>query len=530
MEVSTLKSSGFPEEEVTLHSDPCPTVSRLQRRSFARSSCVRHCFITALALAGVALAPGRASAQAVEDEFTVQRFDPAMGPRNFITTRGVRTDGKMVWSAGLFANYALEPFVVHTCLNVASCDDPGANEVDIKVVENMVTADGMFTLTPIPRLQLGLKVPVTYVKGQGIGNDGRPVDGGISGVGMGDAELEGKVRLHGETNEPFVVGASLFLTAPLGHATSEGNYIGDSTPLVGLRGIFDGEQGPFSVGGNLAGIWRGTGRVGSTELGPEFRYNVAAGYRFSPLLRAVLDGFGGTAFTTEKGENSLEIDGGVQISPLAAITITAGAGAGLIEGVGVPKLRAFVGFLYADEKKDRDEDTIDDTADKCPTEKEDVDNYDDSDGCPDKDNDLDTILDASDKCPMQAEDADGFQDTDGCPELDNDKDAVADESDRCPDKAETKNGFQDEDGCPDEKDTDGDGVPDATDKCSAEAEDTDGHDDTDGCPDPDNDGDGVADDQDECADEPETKNEFQDEDGCPDEAPAAAPAPAPKKK
>lgn len=522
-----------------MHLDLSPRASCSPRRPLVRYPSLRHPFVAALALVSIQLAaPGRASAQAIEDEFSVQRFDPAPGPRNYFTTRGVRTDGKMVWSAGLFANYAWEPFVVRSCLNVSNCDDPNAILEDVEVVENLVTADALASLTPIPRLQIGMKVPVTYVKGQGIGEDGRPAEEGIDAVGMGDLEVEGKFRLHGEVKDPFVVGASLFFTAPLGHATSEGNYIGDQTPLIGLRGIFDGEQGPFSVGGNLAGIWRGKGTVGTTEQGPEFRYNVGAGYRVSPLLRVVLDGFGATQFSSDRGENTLEADGGVQISPLGTpITISAGAGTGVIEGVGVPKLRAFLGFLYADEKKDRDDDGIDDSADKCPTEKEDVDNYEDSDGCPDKDNDLDTILDASDKCPMQAEDADGFEDTDGCPELDNDKDGVADDQDRCPDKAETKNGFQDEDGCPDEKDTDGDGVPDATDKCVSEVEDTDGHDDTDGCPDPDNDGDGVNDDQDECADEPETKNDFQDEDGCPDEAPAAAPKgkaappkPAPKKK
>ncbi|HEV8245395.1 MAG TPA: transporter, partial [Polyangiaceae bacterium] len=358
----------------------------------------------------------------------------------------------MAWSAGLFVNYAWQPFVVKTCLNVTSCSAPGAHKVDLKVVENMVTADALASLTPIPRLQLGLKIPVSYVKGSGIDDVGAPTKDGISAVGMGDAELEAKIRLYGELKQPFAAGVALFGTGPLGHATSEGNYIGDSTPTVGLRGIFDGDQGPLSVGGNLSGIWRGEGRVGTTKLGPEFRYSLAGGYRVSPLARVVIDGFGSTQFNTEPGENALEADGGAQITPLGTpIMITAGIGTGIVQGVGVPKLRAFIGFLYSDEKKDRDSDGIPDDQDRCPTDPEDFDKYEDSDGCPDKDNDLDTILDSVDKCPNQAEDADGFEDTDGCPELDNDKDGVPDDQDRCPDKAETKNGFQDEDGCPDDR-------------------------------------------------------------------------------
>jgi outer membrane protein OmpA-like peptidoglycan-associated protein len=66
------------------------------------------------------------------------------------------------------------------------------------------------------------------------------------------------------------------------------------------------------------------------------------------------------------------------------------------------------------------------------------------------DRDLDTIADAQDKCPAEPEDIDNYGDTDGCPELDNDMDAVNDDDDTCPTAAETKNGFKDDDGCPDQ--------------------------------------------------------------------------------
>jgi len=473
--------------------------------------------------AGLSSLAAAAAAQepATDNEFTVQRFDPAPGPRNYFTTRGVRTDGKMAWSAGAFINYAWKPFVVRSCASETNCDDPNAtNKDDVKVVENMITGDAMGSFTPIPRLQLGLRVPVTWVKGQGLTDAGTADPNGLSAVGMGDAMLEGKYRLHGEVKDPFVVGAGAFVTGPLGHATAKGKYIGDSTPTAGIRGIFDGAQGPFSFGGNLAGVFRGKGRVGSTELGPEFRYGIGVGFKASPVLRVVADGFGGTKFSAKNGTNSLEIDGGVQIMPLdSPFVITAGAGAGVIQGVGVPAFRGFLGLMYVAEGADRDGDGIDDGADECPTEPEDKDGFQDSDGCPDLDNDGDTIPDTADKCPMKPEDPDGFQDKDGCPEYDNDGDGIADDQDRCPDKPETKNGYKDDDGCPDEPDKDGDGVPDSKDQCPDQPEDTDGFQDTDGCPDPDNDNDGVPDQQDECGDQPETKNGYQDEDGCPDEAP-----------
>jgi OOP family OmpA-OmpF porin len=137
----------------------------------------------------------------------------------------------------------------------------------------------------------------------------------------------------------------------------------------------------------------------------------------------------------------------------------------------------------------------------------------------DNDPDKDGIVGDADKCPTEAEDKDGFQDDDGCPDPDNDGDGILDAADKCPGEPEDKDGFQDDDGCPD-PDNDGDGIPDAADKCPSEPEDKDGFQDDDGCPDPDNDGDGVPDAADKCPTEPETKNGFQDEDGCPDEIPA----------
>lgn len=99
------------------------------------------------------------------------------------------------------------------------------------------------------------------------------------------------------------------------------------------------------------------------------------------------------------------------------------------------------------------------------------------------DRDEDGVPDARDACPRQQEDVDGFEDGDGCPDLDNDADGIPDGSDLAPDLPEDRDGFQDEDGRPD-LDNDGDGVQDTADGCPNEAEDYDGDRDTDGCPDP----------------------------------------------
>jgi outer membrane protein OmpA-like peptidoglycan-associated protein len=65
---------------------------------------------------------------------------------------------------------------------------------------------------------------------------------------------------------------------------------------------------------------------------------------------------------------------------------------------------------------DRDSDAISDALDRCPDQAEDIDSFEDDDGCPDEDNDADRIVDAEDRCPMYPEQYNGLDDEDGCPD------------------------------------------------------------------------------------------------------------------
>ncbi len=69
------------------------------------------------------------------------------------------------------------------------------------------------------------------------------------------------------------------------------------------------------------------------------------------------------------------------------------------------------------EPVDRDEDRPFVSRDRCPEAQEDLDGFEDEDGCPDLDNDQDGVDDAEDGCPGASEDRNGINDRDGCPEL-----------------------------------------------------------------------------------------------------------------
>jgi outer membrane protein OmpA-like peptidoglycan-associated protein len=201
---------------------------------------------------------------------------------------------------------------------------------------------------------------------------------------------------------------------------------------------------------------------------------------------------------------------GVKVSLKNDITMQVGAGSGLTESVGAPQFRIFASVGWSPIDRDLDGDGILDSDDECPEKPEDVDDYQDSDGCPDVDDDNDTVLDVDDACRLEPEDADGFEDENGCPDPDNDQDGVLDTDDACINTP----GIAKHAGCPD---TDGDGLQDKDDECPEEPEDIDTFEDENGCPDPDNDQDGILDVDDKCPLEPEIINGVEDDDGCPDE-------------
>ena len=139
---------------------------------------------------------------------------------------------------------------------------------------------------------------------------------------------------------------------------------------------------------------------------------------------------------------------------------------------------------------DRDNDGVTDNVDVCPDAPEDKDGDRDDDGRPDLDIDNDLVEDCVDGCPLPPvknpdgtegpapkcdvclkgppettrEDMDKFEDDDGCPEVDNDKDGLLDSLDACPNEV----GPPESKGCP-RVDTDGDGFYDDQDACPKEA-------------------------------------------------------------
>ena len=451
-----------------------------------------------LALASAALMGGAAQAQ------NVQNFRPAVGTWNYFSVESARVAPHKRFVPSLTINYGNQP------LTIRNADD----EIVQKIVEHLITGDFQAAVGIGDRLEFGLTVPVNWI---GAGDDA-PFEGGVA---LGDIRITPKIRLFGfEDHDASGVGMAISIPVDLPTGDPD-KFVGADQVEINPKLILEARVKGFSIAGNVGFKYRPDEKsFESLDLKNEITYGGAMGIDLgSPDALLFAEAFGVAPLqdiNADSRSTPLEALLGFRFFTVPGAVITIGAGTGIIPDYGSPFWRGLMQFAYFERDRDTDGDGIMDSVDKCPTDPEDKDGFEDTDGCPDLDNDNDGILDVDDRCPLDPEDKDGFEDVDGCPDPDNDKDGILDIDDKCPNEPENVNGFEDTDGCPDVADTDGDGIRDDVDKCPKDPEDKDGFEDEDGCPDPDNDQDGILDVNDKCPMDPETMNGFEDEDGCPD--------------
>ena len=464
-----------------------------------------------LACAALAL-PAPALAQSFpHDDFSSVRYYVAPGPGAFLMVEGAETAPDLTPTFGASLDYAHRPFVADDldCVTgriSAGCGTPMNQETDLLgPLLNLQLYGG---LTVLERVQIALNVPVLlYFEGSRYdyqdGRSPRTAAAGGAGGGLGDPRLSVKVRLldPAPDGDGIALAASMWVSAPIGHAMWPGRFVGDRYPTLGAQAIGSLRVDDLRVAINLGVQVRDEAQNLRSAVGTEMIWGVAAGYRFHPLFEGLVELTGATSFGQRFDSEAPTELRAAGLIHLGELTLSVGAGAGLVYGVGAPIFRVFVGGSFTPRPDlDSDGDGILDSRDGCPSDAEDLDGFADEDGCPELDNDEDGIPDADDQCRDEPEDFDEHDDEDGCPDPDNDGDGINDGYDSCPDTPEDRDGDRDTDGCPD-LDTDGDGIDDTADRCVDAAEDFDGLLDEDGCPEEDADEDGIPDEQDECPEE-----------------------------
>jgi len=452
------------------------------------------------------------------DRFGTDHFVPAIGPGNYLQVDGALVGQHLDPTLEAWIDYAYQPFVLFTayCITADQC---GVDETRRDIVEHKVTLNLAGTISLHKRVQLGLIVPLVMTQGDhfAISTPGydRPYleVPGDTAFGLGDPRLSIKLRLLGDGDSGLLLAAVLHGTLPLGHLLLDDRAIGYDGPTLGGHLVAEYRWSRLRVAFNAGGIYRPSRRLLSESVSSDIYYGAAGAYDITRMFSVLTELFGATRVSNLFDETPAEWRVAGRLN-WGRFVVQLGAGLGLVTRVGFPDFRALASVAYQPPSIDTDGDGVMDVDDACPTQPEDLDGYQDADGCPDDDNDADKFPDTQDKCPNEPEDFDGFEDEDGCPDRDNDADGIPDGYDSCPMEQEDMDGDRDTDGCPD-NDRDRDGVPDDKDKCPDQAEDTDGLGDEDGCPEDDFDSDGIPDAQDLCPDKAETQTNKRYADGCP---------------
>jgi len=453
------------------------------------------------------------------DRFDLQQLRP--GPTMWSNAIGLYQARVMPDSAfeiGLHFHYSDDPLVVRA----AAGEDDRIGDRLHSVVGSHANVHLLGGFGLFDRLELAADIPLIVSQtGDEIGPlPNLDVDASDAGFGIGDIRLAAKVLLFNtHTNEDPGGGAmSLVLDAQFPIGDSAAFQGGDLrfTPTLAIDAVSaPGHRFTFNFGYTV----RPAAQLADLQVDDTFNFGFAADFAPNQYVHVIPEVRGSLSVLADditSVEAPVEALMAIRIFPTDYLNFQAGGGVGLTQGFGTPDWRVLFAASYTRHPpQDRDGDGIVNDEDECPDDPEDMDEWEDVDGCPDPDNDQDGILDDPDECPIQPEDLDDFEDEDGCPDPDNDADEILDEPDQCPNEAEDRDGFEDEDGCPD-PDNDRDGILDEPDQCPDEAEDQDGFEDEDGCPDPDNDGDGILDEPDHCPDEAEDMNGVDDEDGCPE--------------
>lgn len=490
--------------------------------------------IAAGLLAG-ALLSGVAQAQdnteTVQDaSVDIELFKPHADGHGYFSMPSAATLGHLQLGSGLWINLSNDPIVLEldgerVAPGAAADGDAGDALLDSRSIGHVQLGMGVSRY-----FSLSIDAPL-ILNQSGVDPDGlddptaNPDALGVSG--LGDISVQPKMVVIDRDRMPV----GLAVMVPVGLPTGTGgNFFGEEaftfTPMAVAEfsdGSIRSRSYKFRTSVMAGYHVRPESRIRDVRFANQVVYGLALGVHPTDVLELIGE-FHGAVSGPQSAQQPAETLLGAKVLAGRWVTINAAAGTGVLPGVGAPDWRVVSGVTVAPSfdpnSRDQDKDGVVDGMDRCVREAEDLDGYQDEDGCPELDNDVDGLPDDQDQCPNDPEDDDGWLDNDGCPDSDNDKDGVLDVADRCPNEAENANGYMDEDGCPDEApltDTDGDGYNDDVDRCPYDAEDLDGFQDEDGCPDADNDNDGVADADDQCPDQREVFNGVDDDDGCPDE-------------
>ncbi len=347
--------------------------------------------------------------------FDVRTFRPSIDPRAGLSTEPATTQGAWVPSFATFLHLGARPVDVRR----------GTERLRL---ESVLGTDFVTSIGIGERVALGASMPISIVNVRAVSNEAlsstRPSEFGraVPTSAVGDLAFHGKVTLRSNADGGFGVAAVGALSIPTGDPYS---FASEKGPTALARALFDYDlyvgRLSASVGFKLRGAHESfESRSGLATLGNEVPWSFGIGFRPSVLgldhqrrqeweigLRGSFPagptapfGIGGaTSNSASVTPVLLSFANRFALGHERDFGLLLGIDLGLSSAIGTPSLRTIVGVSWAPQNHDRDGDGVPDDSDLCPPIPEDVDGFEDSDGCPEIDDDDDGIVDRDDACP-----------------------------------------------------------------------------------------------------------------------------------
>ena len=400
------------------------------------------------------LTPGRAAAciaaafgaalvtlpAAAADRFDAEAFQPTTTQAgSLVSVYGTRALSKGAFEMALSVSYARSPITLR--------DGDDGPQIG-RLMSSLSTVSLLGGYGVVDRFDVGLAIPLHRMgAGSKFAEAGLPeiqaaaVDD--AAVALGDVRVVPRVTLlERGTSSSMGVAALLPVSLPTGNS----DLYGGESLHVEPRLAWDWAPGGVLLAANVGYLVREEAVVLNTSVDDAFRWGAGTEIPVYQTLSALVEANGavntGSSDTPTEGLVGLRMRASDWVAQLAG-------GTAVVQGLTSPEYRVVAGLGFSQDQKppppaDTDGDGIFDSADNCPRQAEDLDRFEDTDGCPDRDDDQDQVADGQDRCPAEAEDRDGQDDEDGCPDPDNDQDAVLDADDHCP----TQPGVKEQQGCP----------------------------------------------------------------------------------
>lgn len=339
---------------------------------------------------------GAAHAQKKADGFRVDRFEMAPAVDDGLVVQDPRVLRHMTWSVNATLGFT------STVLRVVP--KLSTNE-GVQVVGPRLSAYLDFAMGLRERFEFNVAVPFALAQSSESGTAAGFMlkEAGTSAVG--DARVGGSVLLYGRHTGPQV-GLAATVAVPVGSADSFTGDRGVGGELLATGGFVDPGYRVIVNGGvrlrpgaDYVTSDQGTELIGRAGVVvPVANDRLMTSLELDVMARAS----GGDAYQA-LGSPILALLGARYHFP-GGLCAGAGVGIGLTEAPGSPALRTLFTVGYSPEPKkprpspapgavDSDGDGILDTVDDCPSQPEDLDGFQDNDGCPDIEGDQDRLVD-----------------------------------------------------------------------------------------------------------------------------------------